>query len=96
MRVIDLGTGTSFTVTQYAGYQNFTADNFIVGVISAPFVRTDYPGNDRYASAAGFTLAKSYNPSTGMLTVSGASQTIAAMTVSTTQYLVVRAYLVMS
>lgn len=98
MRVIDLGTGTSFTVTQYAGYQKFTADNFIAGVISAPSIRTDYPNSVRYARAHGFTLSKSYNASTGILTVSGASQLITCLEaeVPATQYLVVRAYLVMS
>lgn len=28
-QIYDLGTGTSFDVTEYAGYENFTADNFI-------------------------------------------------------------------
>lgn len=28
-QIYDLGTGTSFDVTEYAGYKNFTADNFI-------------------------------------------------------------------
>ena len=61
--VIDLGTGTSFDVTSYSGYENFTAANFIVEVPNS----SRNNGATRDASEAGriyrayLQMAKSYS-----------------------------------
>ena len=76
-----LGTGTSFDVSSFNGFENFTSENFIVGGLSAPDTLTSYyttgAGNveDR-AAARGFSIQKNYNNTTGILTLSGTSQTI--------------------
>lgn len=73
--VIYLGTGVSFNVSNVAGYQNFTAANFIVGVtaIGNLDARARTNNEHRYVTTlvTGFSLSKSYNASTGVLTVSG-------------------------
>ena len=76
-----LGTGTSFDVSSFNGFENFTSENFIVGGLSAPDTLTSYyttgAGNveDR-AAARGFSIQKNYNNTTGILTLSGTLQTI--------------------
>lgn len=54
-RVIDLGAGTSFDVTKYSGYQNFTVDNFIVEPISID--STKYNGRGGFP-AGGVTITQ--------------------------------------
>ena len=76
-----LGTGTSFNVSSISGFENFDSSNFIVGGISAPDMKTSRyttgAGNveDR-AAARGFTINKTYDKTTGILSLSGTSQTI--------------------
>ena len=68
--VYNLGTGTSFTVTQYAGYKNFTTSNFIVGIRQVNNGRVDFPDrNDSATTFAGVKFTTSYNASTGKLTI---------------------------
>ena len=79
--VVYLGTGTSFDLTSYSGYQNFTADNFIVGIQKATAsgsvsVGVGLSGGGSASasvSAPSITVSKSYDASTGLLTVSPAS-----------------------
>ena len=76
-----LGTGTSFNVSSISGFENFDSSNFIVGGISAPDMKTSRyttgAGNveDR-AAARGFNINKTYDKTTGILSLSGTSQTI--------------------
>lgn len=60
--VIYLGTGTSFNLTSYQGYENFTIDNFIVEPISTSQaqVSASMEHNANYV-ALGLTLNKSYS-----------------------------------
>lgn len=74
-----LGTGTSFDIkTKYPDidYTKLTANNFITGVTAINRVNATYGpsgGEYRYISAyiTGFNLSKSYNSTTGVLTVGG-------------------------
>lgn len=73
--VVYLGTGYSFNVTGYSGWQSFTADNFIVGALSGPASQSSGHGEyNTYAKIDGFSITKSYNKSNGVLTVGGYSQ----------------------
>ena len=70
-----LGSGTSFDVSSYPGYQNFTADNFIVEPIG-----TSIPSNFGPNPGAGYnvgfwgvtggsaSIVKNYDATTGVLT----------------------------
>ena len=88
--VVDLGTGTSFNVTKYPGYTKFTVDNFIVGAVSVYAVT----GNVGYVNFSS-TVSKSYNQSTGILTISGTVATYnvgnqnSYATVETKAYLII-------
>ena len=74
--VIYLGTGNSFNLTSYEGYEKFTADNFIVEVYSGSVSSGHL---DRYNgtlscetscyATGSYTLSKTYNASSGVLTV---------------------------
>lgn len=69
--VVDLGTGTSFNVSRYSGYRNFTASNFIVELYGS---HTAQNGNynivdgQSYYGRGTAELYKSYNSSNGVLT----------------------------
>ena len=71
--VINLGTGTSFDVSSYSGYKNFTIDNFIAGISSLPAHQTDHSEQEdhTYSRVTGLSIQKSYNANTGVLTLSG-------------------------
>ena len=78
-----LGTGISFNIKElYPNeYQNFSEDNFIVGIQSAPNVMssrysTGVANREDRAHALGCTIGKSYNAQTGILTISGNTQTV--------------------
>ncbi len=70
--IIDLGTGTSFNVSSYSGYESFTIDNFLVvpTVTSQGKSLSGTDQNENHSGSATFSLNKSYNASTGILTVS--------------------------
>ena len=66
--LIDLGIGTSFNVTQYNGYSQFTAANFIVEPIQKISKGCHTGGNNDYFDIYNtITLNKTYNPDTGIL-----------------------------
>ena len=77
-----LGTGTSFDIKSKFpdDYHRFTADNFIVGGSSGNVVAaksyTDGISGIPVARANGFSISKSYDAQTGILTVSGNTQQI--------------------
>lgn len=68
--VVDLGTGTSFNVSGYPGYESFTAANFIIEPIAHTQTHGNYTINDSksYYAKNVSTVTKSYNASTGILT----------------------------
>lgn len=76
-KIIYLGTGTSFDVSNYSGYENFTVDdNFIICVSNVKVSIADNGGNlNGSISSANFntTPKTTYDASTGILTVSGLS-----------------------
>ena len=90
--VVYLGTGTSFNLSSYSGYQNFTANNFIVGVQSGTgsgqvYTKVGLSGGgsaSTHVYMGSFSVSKSYNASTGVLTVSAPST---GLSVSTDQTL---------
>lgn len=70
-KLVNLGTSTSFNVSNVRGYQDFTIDNFLVKVNSLP---QGYLYNGFRGSAGDWTvdgsykIIKSYNAQTGVLT----------------------------
>lgn len=72
---IYLGNGTSFNIGSLVpnvDYTKLTSDNFIVGV--SALASSSYTGSSKSYSGSildGFTLTKSYNASTGILSLSG-------------------------
>jgi hypothetical protein len=78
-KIVDLGVGTSFNVTQYSGYKNFTRSNFIIEPSSKYNITPDHGTNnlEYYVNASNpgsiwtvyaFKFSPSYNASTGVLT----------------------------
>lgn len=71
-----LGTGTSFDVSNIPGYQNLTADNFIVGASAMSVSGGGGVANRDDLSMSvigGGSISKSYDASKGILTISGVS-----------------------
>ena len=74
-----LGTGTSFDIKSIFpdNYTSLTEDNFIIGVQrkdaggNAGDGGTGHSGSVAAGGSTAFELSKSYNPSTGTLTISG-------------------------
>ena len=64
--VVDLGTGTSFDVTSYSGYEDFTEDDFIVEPVSFSAVAGSNSGYNegRGAATASGSLVKTYSSGT--------------------------------
>lgn len=82
-KMILLGSGTSFDLTSYDGYERFTSDDFIVEIVSASETKAAADGggspdgcNPYYGKASGFSINKVYDPSSGILTITGALQKI--------------------
>ena len=80
--IINLGTGTSFNIQTLApdvDYTKLTVDNFIIGTTSASQNIANFTNGNSYKLSTGgftgFTLNKSYNNTTGILTISGNSYT---------------------
>ena len=74
-RVVNLGTGTSFNVSSYEGYKNFTANNFIVGASKGNSPVGSASKHTCRPKAGGFTISKTYTASTGVLKITGNTQT---------------------
>lgn len=76
VKVYNLGTGTSFdikTLVPDVDYTQLTEDNFIVGTTSGTGLDTTASlstGGTYYAKTNGLSITKSYNASTGILSVS--------------------------
>ncbi|MBQ3352150.1 hypothetical protein IJG91_00580 [Candidatus Saccharibacteria bacterium] len=91
--MVDLGTGTSFDVSSYPGYQNFTADNFMIVFPSGGSASTSGGGCKGYDATGTFSVTKTYNNSTGILqgygtiTTSLGCANTRAQTISTNAYL---------
>lgn len=72
--IIDLGTGTSFNVSNYSGYRNFTASNFIVCAKNGSYSQSQNMGgqntvqNITPGANCSTSVTKSYDASTGVLT----------------------------
>ncbi len=75
--VVYLGTGTSFDVTKYSGYQSFTSDNFIVSAISCYGNIAGTTVNSSVNTGNSATISKIYNASTGIFSIGGTSATFA-------------------
>lgn len=76
-RIYDLGTNTSFNVSNYSGYNNFTATNFICEPVNlSKKVTTTFTHDGDAGGVSGtaynnssYSLSKSYDASTGILQV---------------------------
>lgn len=69
-KLIRLGNGRSFNVSTYEGYQNFTADNFLIqSADRLAFSNSYYPQGYTYddSGSCTSTVPKSYDASTGVL-----------------------------
>lgn len=95
--IIDLGIGTSFDLTKYAGYKYFTSDNFI-GIEVGANTNSFRDGPDVYGNIS-YTNSKTYNASTGILTVSSSARfmyhTNGSWRIDTSISIPVRMYLIM-
>lgn len=70
-KLIYLGSGTSFNVSSYAGYQNFTVNNFLIkSTGNAAAGGMFYPQGAVYddSGKGTSTISKSYNSSNGLVT----------------------------
>lgn len=85
-KVINLGTGTSFNVSGYSGYKNFTNDNFIVCAKASSSSVSQNCGsgntvvNITPSASCNVSVNKSYNASTGVLTASETTTIVAGVT----------------
>lgn len=78
LRVITIGSSSgNYDVSSYPGYKNFTVDNFVLDfncTVSAHYNdvgRAPSEGDVNVSSSCG--ISKSYNPSTGIFSVSNGS-----------------------
>lgn len=71
-QVIKLGTGTSFNVSTYENYQNFTKDNFLV-VVNSISVTNSFTDNDAHNGNVPInnSVTVNYTPATGAVTIGG-------------------------
>lgn len=68
--IVDLGVGNSFNVSGYSGYRNFNSSNFICEPQTLNWTSgTIWLGQGNYNAKAGFSMSKSYNSGSGVLTV---------------------------
>ena len=75
------GNGTINISSMYPSYKQFTIENFLVVITNIPDTRTkDTDGGNgvNYGRAAGAVPKKTYDASTGTLTVTGLSQAVYA------------------
>lgn len=71
-QVIKLGTGTSFNVSTYENYQNFTKDNFLV-VVNSISVTNNFTDNDAHNGNVPInnSVTVNYTPASGDVTIGG-------------------------
>lgn len=70
-QVFYLGTGTSFDVSNIPGYQNFTADNFVIVAKSIySFTSSESHAHSYVSNSVTIKPTCSYNNKTGILSVS--------------------------
>ena len=74
------GSGTINITEITDDYANLTNENFIISITTMPGITTSgsQSGSRVYGKGSGFTVTKSYDASTGILSVSGLVQTIYA------------------
>ena len=73
VKIINLGTGTSFNVSSQKGYQNFTKDNFFVipeSFGNFSIADTQMGGGSANTTGISLPINKSYNAQTGQFTCS--------------------------
>lgn len=81
--IVKLGSGTSYNVSSYKGYKNFTKDNFIVKIknisITNQMVQSSHSSSmgvsAPFTTSGTVTPSVSYNASTGTVTISNLSGT---------------------
>lgn len=73
-KTVNLGSGTSFNVSSYIGYERFTLSNFRIASVSISSQSNAWYGGTGAATVvsplATKTMTMSYNNSTGVLTIS--------------------------
>ena len=68
--IADLGTGNTFNVSGYSGYRNFDSSIFICEPQPLNWTGgSTWLGQGNYSAKAGFSMSKSYNSGSGVLTV---------------------------
>lgn len=96
------GSGTINIANVTSKYASLAVSNFLIDITSGADTYTgDYTSNGvNYGRAAGFTVSKSYDVNSGILTISGLAQTIYAWDkggfarCSGTQYMTANVYMV--
>ena len=91
------GNQTINVSSKLSDYQSLTTNDFVIQFISAPATSSgsnSYDDRGFYGYASGFTISKSYNASTGNITISGAYQYISLRTnmYTGTQYITYGVY----
>lgn len=87
-----LGDGTSFDLSSYSKYGDLRTTNFLIGITATSRVEASktWPYNDPYYASAstysGFNITRSYDETTGILTVSGASHTVTTCIAAVIKY----------
>ena len=72
-KIINLGTGTSFNVSSYNGYQKFTNSNFFIipeSIGNFSIADTQMGGGSANTTSITLPISKSYNAQNGVLTCS--------------------------
>lgn len=81
---ISLGSGTSFDVSAYDGYQDFTVSNFRISSVSESVSGSFYVNHEAVISGTGRasagSLSMSYDANRGVLTINGSSQNVSILT----------------
>lgn len=72
------GKGTINIANVTSKYPSLTVSNFLIDITSGPDTYTGdyYNGGNNYGRVSGFTVSKSYDAKSGILTISGLSQTV--------------------
>lgn len=82
-------------MSSYIGYENFTADNFIVETVSGSTSSQQITTADpSYTIVTSFQITKTYNASTGKLTITAKTQTTFDGEVESSKNLSVKVYLI--
>ena len=71
LTLVELGTGTNFSVAHINNFASLTVNDFIVEPINGSVTEEGHSNDCKRGGSGSYTLTKSYNASTGILTAYG-------------------------